>query len=159
GTTWSDIGTGLSFPLNSLAADPLNPQNVLAGVTDKGVYKLTDGLIWSDFKNGSNDGWTDSTGSFFSFGDHLLGSTISKAKAFSPAFNPCSVCTIESDVRIDAHMSATIYGWYQNSKNYISLTLNEDTNKITLSRKKNGKVAWKKSESFDVAPGGIYHLR
>ncbi len=112
-----------------------------------------------DFEDGNASGWTFTAGTWTVVNGDLTGAAKS-GNALSPNFGGCTVCTIETDVRIQtASGRASVFGWYQNSTNYVELQVWDDKNKFVLKQYVSGVTQAQKTLARTVTTNAYYHIK
>jgi hypothetical protein len=118
-----------------------------------------DCLFCDDFGDSVlSSSWTYSGTGWSEAGGTLIGTTgkaLIKAIA-SPVFTGCSLCTIDTTAKVTSGAMASLYGWYTNDNNYVSLTMTEGTDQWKLIQKISGSIVVKKAATRAIN-GGTYY--
>ena len=112
-----------------------------------------------DFEDGNAAGWTFTAGTWTVVAGNLRGSSNS-GNALSPTFGGCTVCTIETDVRIvSSNGRASVYGWYQGASTNVELQVWDDKNRYVLRQLSGGTLVATRTVSRTVATNTNYHIK
>lgn len=126
------------------------------------IYKLVDTggpqLFADDFEDGIATDWSIASGKWKVVNGEYQGKSSTKAKSLAP-FQGCTLCTIETDVKVaTAGARASLFGWYQNSSNYVEVRLSEAGDELLFMQKSGGQVVAKQSIPQTVDLGVSYHI-
>jgi hypothetical protein len=143
--------------LSTIAHDNAGHSTVSSGVTvnvSNSAYLFSD-----DFQDGNASGWTFTAGTWSVVNGDLTG-TAKTGNALSPSFGGCTVCTIESDVRIKtSNGRASVFGWYQNSSTHVELQIQDDKNKYIFRQLSGGNVVRTRTVSRAIAANRYYKIK
>ena len=130
--------------------------------TDGAVYKISapSALPYSDdFNDNDVSDWNTTKGTWGATGGELQATTIKKAEIHSP-FGGCSVCTIETDIRIDSPTGRlSLLGWYRSKGEMVELMFNSDKDVLLLKDHSGGGVGSKKKTTMTIDQGVSYHVK
>lgn len=94
-----------------------------------------DNMRPTDWQYSNSPAWTEA-------GTHLTGTadTSSITAIADPAFPGCSDCTIRTAIRVDnfSKGQATLFAWYEDDNNHVSVSLDEFRNKVIINRRVDG---------------------
>jgi parallel beta-helix repeat protein len=112
-----------------------------------------------DFEDGNAAGWTFTSGTWSVVAGDLRGTAVS-GNALSPNFGGCTVCTIETDARIQtASGRASVYGWYVNASTNVELQIQDDKNKYILRQISGGTLVATRTVSQAIATNTYYRIK
>lgn len=86
------------------------------------------------------------------------GTTAKKADLISPDFGKCSLCTFETNMKINANGRISLFAWFKDSKNNVEIRLYQDKQKLMVKQKGAGLTAGK-SVSTTVAANTVYNVK
>lgn len=166
GTSWSFIEVASTGNLISSfgedEAGELYYTSLGFTATDGAVYKLSapSSLPYSDdFNDNDVTDWNATKGSWGATGGELQATTTKKAEIHSP-FGGCSVCTIETDIRIDSPTGkVSLLGWYRSKGEMVELMLNSDKDVLLLKDHSGGGVGSRIKASMTIDQGVSYHIK
>lgn len=155
--------------------DVLGRPRALGGMIDRGAVEdtsifLTNYLLFADdFEDTQlNPSYSYLKPNWNEDGKNLIGSSTGKAVMLFAPTAACfgnAACYFEGSFRIDGQSAAgaankmSILGWYQDSKNYFELLINESSNKLVLKHRVNGVIVSKGKASLQMDPQAEYRLR
>ena len=124
-----------------------------------GVGRIVSGLSWSDdFEDADASDWMVRSGSWTVAGGRLSGSGVGRAEIVSPA-PPCSECTVEASVRLEASgAEASLIGWRRSGEEFVELRLLEARDRLVLRQVSRGRSRTKHLDRL-LDPGTEIHLR
>jgi hypothetical protein len=112
-----------------------------------------------NFEDGNAAGWTFTSGTWSVIAGDLRGTAVS-GNALSPNFGGCTVCTIETDVRIQTSSGrASLFGWYQNASTNVELQIQDDKNRYILRQLSGGVLVASQTISRTVTTNTNYHIK
>jgi len=110
-----------------------------------------DNMRPTDWRYSNSPAWTEA-------GTHLTGTTDASITAIAdPAFLGCSDCTIQTAIRVDAFSKgqATLFAWYEDANNFVSVSLDEFRNVVIVNRRVEGVDLNAPIErAFEIVVGG-----
>lgn len=123
------------------------------------VNPLAQVLFQDDFGDGIQS-WTVTKGIWSETGGNLVNQTNKKSEILAPpAFQGCSVCTVEADLSIDNSAgSPSLLAWYTNSTNTLELMQTTVKNKWQLTHKMNG-VTKSANVALPIQTGVTNHVK
>ncbi len=119
----------------------------------------TSTFFTDDFEDGNASGWTFTAGTWTVVNGDLTGST-KNGSALSTNFGGCTVCTIETDVKITTGSGrASVFGWRQNTSTYVELQVWDDKNKFVLNQISGGTTISTRTIARSVSANTNYHIK
>jgi hypothetical protein len=121
-------------------------------------------LFYDDFEDGTLDpNWTQVKPAWSEAGGFLVG-TPNRKKAIivaSPIFSGCQNCSEETTMMTAGGTGnkVSMLGWYVDKHNLMELQFKEESDKIILKQRVNGKIVAKAKASFTIDPNTSYIVK
>lgn len=133
---------------------------------DTWVWTGSTPYLFDGFQDGIMD-WNVIRGQWQESENSLRGTAKRLAIAFAPLpWVPsgvwgCSTCTIVTDMQTAGGEGSRVYlvGWFADTKNYVELLMNEESNKWVLKQRSSGKVVAKARARDFIRPGVRYQVQ
>jgi uncharacterized delta-60 repeat protein len=132
-----------------------------ASAQDSAMIVVSDdsALFFEDFAGGDISQWEQTRGTWSVVNQTLRGQDKKKAQILSP-FAGCGACSFESDLQLqNATAIASMIAWYQDSGNYVELTLMGQKDKVVLKQFAGGNTILKSKVSVALNSGIVYRMK